>query len=187
MRIIAGKLRSRKFEAPPGDSTRPTGDRARGALFNILHGLTENARVLDGFAGSGALSFEALSRGAAEAVLFETDRDAARLLQENAKSLGVLSQVDIRHMDFFSGAPVLSGRIFDLVFLDPPYASGLLVRAIDVAGGLLAPGGVVVAEHSAGERLPDAVGGLVKPGERTYGAAAFSFYKRREDRPDLAQ
>ena len=181
MRIIAGKLRSRKFEAPPGDSTRPTGDRARGALFNILHRLTENARVLDGFAGSGALSFEALSRGAAEAVMFELDRGTAQLLENNARSLGVLSQTEIRQVDFLAGAPALAGRIFDLVFLDPPYAAGLLTDAIEVSGGLLAPGGVIVAEHSSGDTLPDTLGSLVKTGTRTYGAAAFSFYKRQED------
>lgn len=182
MRIIAGKLRSRKFEAPPGDSTRPTGDKARGALFNILHLLLENARVLDGFAGSGALAFEALSRGAAEAVLFETDSDAVRMLLENARSLGVLSQADIRHGDFLKGAAGLTGRIFDIVFLDPPYKAGLLVDAIAVSDGLLAPGGVVVAEHSSDDALPDEIGNLVRTGMRAYGAAAFSFYKRREDR-----
>lgn len=181
MRVIAGKLRARKFEAPPGVSTRPTGDKARGALFNILHGVIENARVLDGFAGSGALSFEALSRGAAEAVLFETDRTAAKQLEDNARSLGVLSQAEIHQADFFTGVKQLSGRIFDLVFLDPPYASGLLAKAIEVCAGLLAQGGVVVAEHSSDDTLPDTVAGLAKTGTRIYGAAAFSFYKRQED------
>ncbi len=181
MRIIAGKLRSRTIVAPPGSSTRPTGDKARGALFNILHGIIGNARVLDGFAGSGALSFEALSRGAAEAVLFEHDRAAAKLLQDNARSLGVLYQVEIHQTDFFTGVKQLSGRIFDLVFLDPPYASGLLIKAIEICARLLAPGGVVVAEHSSTDTLPDTVAQLVKTGTRTYGAAAFSFYKRQED------
>ena len=182
MRIIAGKLRSRTIVAPPGSSTRPTGDKARGALFNILHGIIGNARVLDGFAGSGALSFEALSRGAAEAVLFEIDRAAAKMLEDNARSLGVLSQAEIHQADFFNGIQRLKGRVFDLVFLDPPYASGLLTKAIEICAGLLAPGGMVVAEHSSDDTLPDNVAGLIKTGTRTYGAAAFSFYKRQEDR-----
>lgn len=179
MRIIGGKLRSRKFDAPTGDATRPTADRAKVALFNILCGIIVDAQVLDGFAGSGALSFEALSRGAAGAVLFETDVVAAALLRENAKSLGLSSQVDIRYGDFMTGAAGLSGRSFDIVFLDPPYKSALLEKAIVLADAVLAPSGIIVAEHSSEVNLPETAGALMKTETRRYGAVAFSFYKRR--------
>ena len=181
MRIIAGKLRSRKFDAPLGNGTRPTADRAKVALFNILQGIVENARVLDAFAGSGALSFEALSRGAAEAVLFETDAAVCKLLMNNAKSLGLLSLADIRCGDFISGAAGITGRLFDVVFLDPPYGSELLLKAVELSGDLLAPGGVIVAEHGSDREMPAGIGSLVKTGSRIYGAIAFSFYKRQED------
>lgn len=181
MRIIAGKLRSRKFEAPPGAHTRPTADRAKVALFNMLRAKLEGARVLDGFAGSGALAFEAISRGATMAVLFETDDAAVSILRGNAAKLGIEDYVDIRRADFLKVAPKLAGKYaFDAVFLDPPYGSGLLMRALPVAESLLAPGGVVVAEHTAAEVLPDESGSLIKTKSRRYGAAAFTFYKRRE-------
>lgn len=183
MRIIGGKLRSRKFEAPEGMSTRPTSDRAKVALFNILHDALDGARVLDGFAGSGALSFEAISRGAALAVLFDADEAAAALLKKNAEKLGIEESVEIRRADFMTDAPKLVGKYsFDIVFLDPPYASGLMEGALRIADLLLAPGGVAVAEHSESTELPEAVGNLLPNGSRRYGAASFTFYKRRSDR-----
>lgn len=182
MRIISGKLRSRRFEAPPGLTARPTGDRARLALFNMLGQALEGARVLDGFAGSGALSFEAISRGAAAAVLFERDSAIASLLKENAARLGIEEYVDIRQADFLADAPKLAGvYAFDVIFLDPPYASGLLGQALEISEKLLSPGGIIVAEHSAETELPDETGMLEKLRSRRYGAAAFTFYKTRED------
>jgi 16S rRNA (guanine966-N2)-methyltransferase len=181
LRIIGGRLRSRKFEASQGSSTRPTGDRAKVALFNILGGALEGARVLDGFAGSGALSFEAVSRGAAMAILFETDGAAAAKLRENAAKLGIEGYVEIRQSDFVTDAPRLAGiHEFDVIFLDPPYASGLMEQALAISESLLAPGGVIVAEHSSSAEMPDEAGSLVKNKSRRYGAASFTFYKRRE-------
>jgi 16S rRNA (guanine966-N2)-methyltransferase len=183
LRIIGGKLRSRKFGAPQGNATRPTGDRAKVALFNILGGALDGARVLDGFAGSGALSFEAVSRGAALAVLYETDGAAAAILKENAEKLGIEDSVEIHCADFMAEAPKLAGKYsFNVVFLDPPYSSGLLEGAVAIAEKLLAPSGIVVAEHSESAEMPETIGHLDKSGSRRYGAAAFTFYKRREDR-----
>jgi 16S rRNA (guanine966-N2)-methyltransferase len=181
LRIIGGKLRLRKFDAPQGPGTRPTADRARVALFNMLHGSLDGARVLDGFAGSGALSFEAVSRGAAMAVLFEADAKAFQKLNENVSRLGLEEYTEVRNADFLSEAPKLRGvYAFDLVFLDPPYASGLLDRALAVSESLLAPGGLIIAEHSSKLDLPEETETLEKHRSRRYGAAAFTFYKRRE-------
>jgi 16S rRNA (guanine966-N2)-methyltransferase len=182
LRIIAGKLRSRKFAAPPGEQTRPTADRAKVALFNMLHAGLDGARVLDGFAGSGALAFEAISRGAAMAVLFEKDGAAVSVLRENAARLGIEDYVDIRQADFLEGAPKLNGKYaFDVIFLDPPYSLGMLTRALPVAENLLAPGGAIVAEHAAAEELPEEPGALCKVRARRYGSAVFTFYKKREE------
>jgi 16S rRNA (guanine966-N2)-methyltransferase len=161
-------------------ATRPTGDRAKVALFNMLHEKLAGARVLDGFAGSGALSFESLSRGAASAVLFEKDGQAAALLRRNAEKLGLAQLVDIRYADFMGAAAGLKEKLFDIVFLDPQYAAGLHCGAIKVSERLLAPGGIIAAEHGAADELPDSIGGLVKSDCRRYGAAAFTFYQRQE-------
>ena len=182
MRIIGGKLRSRMFEAPVGLTARPTADRARVALFNILGSALDGARVLDGFAGSGALSFEAVSRGASMALLFETDEAVAAKLRENGARLGIEEYIDIRQADFLAEAPKLEGTYaFDVVFLDPPYASGLLERAMKTAERLIAPGGVIVAEHRAETEMPDELGALELIRTRRYGAAALSFYRNREE------
>lgn len=186
MRIVSGTLRGRHFEAPPGQHTRPTADRAKVALFNILAGAVTDARVLDGFAGSGALSFECLSRGARHALLFERDRDTARLIRGNAEALGLGSTVDIRQEDFLMALPRLQGP-FDLVFLDPPYASGLLEPALMAIGraGILSDRGILVAEHSSRETLPEAPEGLYGTDRRLYGAVGFTFYRKRGSDEDL--
>jgi 16S rRNA (guanine966-N2)-methyltransferase len=138
--------------------------------------------VLDGFAGSGALSFEAISRGAAAAVLFELDGGTAAKLRENAARLGLEDSVDVRQADFLADAPKLAGvYAFHVIFLDPPYASGLLGQALEVSEKLLSPGGIIVAEHSSQTEMPDEAGNLEKQQSRRYGAAAFTFYKMRED------
>jgi 16S rRNA (guanine966-N2)-methyltransferase len=180
VRIIGGMLRSRKFDAPPGMATRPTADRAKGALFNILQGRLEGAAVLDGFAGSGALSFEAVSRGAASAVLFETDRVAVSLIRKNASALGIADRLDIRQADFLGGVAGIRDMTFDVILLDPPYASGLLEKAVEASAGVLKAGGIIAAEHGDSMVLPDMIGPLKKTDERNYGTVSFSFYKRQE-------
>lgn len=181
MRIIGGRLRSRKFDAPEGVSTRPTADRAKVALFNMLQGKLADARVLDGFAGSGALSFEAVSRGARSSVMFESNGGAAAMIRRNADRLGISESVDVRLADFFTGIAGINRLTFDIVFLDPPYASGLLEAAIAASEPLLAPGGLVVAEHAGAQAMPETVGPLIKTNSRRYGIAVFSFYQRKGD------
>ena len=143
MRIIAGKWRGRPIDAPPGSSTRPTADRVRETLFSMLAsrlGSFEDLRVADLFAGSGALGFEALSRGAASVTFVESDARAAAIIKRNAERLGAAGQVQVL------GASALAlprSTSFDLIFADPPYATGsgtAVVEAVAKAGWL-APGG----------------------------------------------
>ena len=183
MRIISGSLRGRTFAAPAGTGTRPTGDRIRESLFNILHGRLNGLAVLDAFAGSGALSFEALSRGARSAVLFDTDAAALRTLRANIESLGLSAQCVVRAQDFLSGAPALQGQRFGLIFLDPPYAAGLYQQALELVDALqlLADCGIVMAEHSVRDALPQQVGSLAAYDKRRYGITVLTFYKRQED------
>jgi len=160
MRIVGGSHRGRAISAPPGDETRPTTDRVREALFNmLLHSpslLTDEGKtrleggiVLDPFAGSGALSFEALSRGALHAYLFEIDALARRTILRNAAELKLADRITLRGADARQpGAPVAPA---DIVFLDPPYRSGLGTQALAALdrAGWLKPGALVMVETDA--------------------------------------
>ena len=135
MRIIAGKWRGRTIEAPPGQTTRPTADRVRETLFSMLASRLisfEELRVADLFAGSGALGFEALSRGAASATFVESDAKAATIIRRNAEKLGASAQILGN-----SALALPRSQPFDLIFADPPYAAGAgsaVVRAVEGAG-----------------------------------------------------
>ena len=155
MRIISGEWRGRKLVAPKGELTRPTADRTRETLFSMLVsrlGSFEGLRVADLYAGSGALAFEALSRGAAAAVLVETDRAALQAIETNAASLGVTARVAVRAM---SAVRLPRDTPFDLVFADPPYATGTgskVAKAVADAGWL-SPGGWLAIETAKGETI----------------------------------
>jgi len=148
VRIIAGKWRGRTIEAPPGQTTRPTADRVRETLFSMLASRLisfEELRVADLFAGSGALGFEALSRGAASATFVESDAKAATIIRRNAEKLGASAQILGN-----SALALPRSQPFDLIFADPPYAAGAgsaVVRAVEGAGWL-APGGWMSVETS---------------------------------------
>ncbi len=175
MRIVGGSHKGRAIAAPAGRDTRPTSDRVREAVFNILaHGIAnftvDGARVLDLFAGSGALGLEALSRGA-RFVQFVEEASAARgVIRINADSMGLIGQVKIWRRDATRMGPCAPQPPFDLAFADPPYSKGLADRALAslMDGGWLAPGAVVVVEEAAGVdvALP---AGLSLLDDRTYG------------------
>jgi 16S rRNA (guanine966-N2)-methyltransferase len=186
MRITGGEHRSRSLTAPRGDATRPTSDRVREALFAILGSGASfrGIQVLDLYAGTGALAFEALSRGAARATLVEPARPAVQAIEANAKGLGVLGRVRVvpvtveRAVSSLRGAPP-----FDLVFADPPYAqvtTGEAARALGalLVPGALAPGARVVLEHGKGDGPPD-LAHLLLTDSRRYGDTVVSFYKPR--------
>ena len=151
MRIIAGSARGRRIEAPPGRDTRPTLDRVRENLFNMLQGRIQDARVLDPFAGSGALSLEALSRGAACAVLGDHDRRANMVQQKNAALLGFEKRARILLGDWQRTLRLMreEGQRFDIVFLDPPYVMTDLRDVMCALQPLLAEDAWVVVEHEA--------------------------------------
>jgi 16S rRNA (guanine966-N2)-methyltransferase len=148
MRVIAGTWGGRRLQAPPGAATRPTSDRVREALFSVLGDRIAGARVLDLFAGSGALGIEALSRGAAEATFVDAAPAAVRAIKANLEALGAEATVRRGDARRFLGAASATARQYDLVFLDPPYGmAGRLGRELAVVlPPVLAPGAVVVAE-----------------------------------------
>ena len=169
MRIIAGKWRGRPLEAPPGMDTRPTADRVRETLFNMLAsrlGSFEELRVADLFAGSGALGFEALSRGAASATFVERDPKAIAAIRRNAEKLGT-------PVELLSGSALALPRAapFDLVFADPPYATGSGAAVIEAVtkSGWLAPGSWISIETRRDDRIDP--GKLALETERVVGRA----------------
>lgn len=193
MRIVAGAWRGRRLAAPKGRDTRPTSDRVREALFDMLTSMLGadlgGASVLDAFAGSGALGFEALSRGARHVTFLESARAAREAILENAASLGAADRATLVAADALSPALAqrLPGAPFDLLVADPPYrieparlASWLQVL---VNAGALAEGAVVVYEHAAGTPF-DWPAGFESMKERGYGATEISVGAYRgEDRP----
>jgi 16S rRNA (guanine966-N2)-methyltransferase len=182
MRIVGGRHRGRRLLAPPGDAVRPTSDRAREALFDILsHGdfaadgipFAEET-VLDAFAGTGAFGLEALSRGAAEAVFFEQNPEALAALRKNVANLGETARARILPYD--ATRPPRAGVQCAVVFMDPPYRSGLAAPALRAiqAAGWLAPDGLAVIEVGAREEL-EPPAGFTRRDERVYGAARLVF------------
>jgi 16S rRNA (guanine966-N2)-methyltransferase len=187
MRIVAGSHRGRRLLAPPGETVRPTSDRAREALFNILsHGKLgagsapyAGTAVLDAFAGTGAIGLEALSRGAAAAVFIEQDREALAILRKNVAALGEGARVQIVPGD--ATRPPHAPSSCSIAFLDPPYRSGLAAPALAALGaaGWLMPEALAVVEVAAREELtPPAGFSLVD--ERVYGAARLIFLRREQ-------
>ncbi|MBS0361294.1 MAG: 16S rRNA (guanine(966)-N(2))-methyltransferase RsmD [Proteobacteria bacterium] len=192
MRIVSGDFRGRAIAAPEGSVTRPTSDRARQAVFNILeHAAWSNGlhgqRIIDLFAGSGALGFEALSRGAAFCLFVETDEAARGAIRENVAGLDPsgglfgVTRVHRRDATDLGVRPGADGPAFDLAFLDPPYAKGLgeVALAKLAAGGWLAPGAIVVFERGVSEP-PFAVDGFEPLDARDYGAARVHFLRFRD-------
>jgi 16S rRNA (guanine(966)-N(2))-methyltransferase RsmD len=175
MRIIAGKLRGRRIETPDWPGLRPTSDRLRETLFNVLAPRIEGARFLDAYAGTGAVGIEALSRGAAHVTFVESDRRAAELIARNLARCGVEDRYAIIRARF-AGAPQLDGA-FDLLFLDPPYGAAGLTEALSSAAPLLAAESLMIVEHAARDAAPERTAGLVRVRELVQGDSALAFYR----------
>ena len=149
MRVITGSARGTKLQAPAGENTRPTTDRVKEAIFSMIQFDIEGRTVLDLFAGSGQMAIEALSRGAARATLIDASRDAVNLIIENAKKTRLFDKCRISCADYGTFIRGASGREkYDLVFLDPPYASGYIPKALRGLsdGGMLAQGSHIICE-----------------------------------------
>jgi 16S rRNA (guanine(966)-N(2))-methyltransferase RsmD len=175
-RIVAGSARGRRLEVPPGQGTRPTGEKVRAAIFNLLGQFFEGGAVLDLYAGTGALALEAVSRGCERAVCVEADRRAAEVLRRNVEALGFAGRVEVRA----GRAADVVARLapgFTLAFVDPPYEEGP-GEGLALAGPLLLPGGRAVAEHDARRPPPPRVGPLALVESRRYGSTGISIYVR---------
>jgi 16S rRNA (guanine966-N2)-methyltransferase len=177
MRIIAGRLKGRRLHTPAWDGLRPTSDRLRETLFNILADAVSGAYVLDGYAGTGAVGIEALSRGADGVVFVERDVRAADLIRENLARCGVADGYAIIRADITRVSHPGGGRSFDLILLDPPYADPGLPGCLAKAAGWLAAGGMLVLEHARRRLSPPAAAGLLRTRVVQSGDSALSFYR----------
>jgi len=181
MRITGGAARGRPLRAPRGLRVRPTADKVRAAIFNILSTRIDLAgqRWLDLFAGTGALGLEALSRGAATVMFLDESRESCRFVRENVERSGFGERAEVRRLVLPNGLRRLSDEgPFDGAFVDPPYALGLAERTLGALGAssLLSDGAWVVAEHGAREPLAERYGTLARRDSRRYGSTGISLY-----------
>jgi 16S rRNA (guanine966-N2)-methyltransferase len=186
MRVVAGRLKGRRLKPVPGPRTRPTSDRVREALFQILGGKLEPTPTLDLFAGTGALGIEAWSRGAEPIWFVESDSRALRVLHENLRQVRIDPFCHVFELRAEAALPRLKARDlhFGLILADPPYAAtrDFWQRSRDHWSALLSPSGVLVLEHGRGCHLPDPPGLRSLP-TRVYGDSALSLWTRSEEAP----
>lgn len=179
MRIISGTARGRKLKELQGEETRPTTDRVKESMFNIVQFDIEGRKILDLFGGTGQLGLEGLSRGAAAAVFVDVRKDAVALIRENLESTGLAERgraVQSDYMAFLTGC----GEKFDLVFLDPPYGTGMLEKALDAIAriDILTENGIMICESAAEHDLPALAAPYGKAREYRYGKIKLTTYRR---------
>jgi 16S rRNA (guanine(966)-N(2))-methyltransferase RsmD len=180
-RIIGGLGKGRRLRTPRGQATRPTGARVRQTLFDILAPRLPGCRFLDAFAGNGGVGLEALSRGAARVVLVDQSRAAVEAIRENVRAVsGAGGDVQVHHQETRVALAALKGRgvRFDVVYLDPPYASALYEPLLEESEHLLAEAGVVIAEHFHKRALPETIGRLARTRSVRVGDHTLTFYAR---------
>ena len=179
MRIVGGSRRGRRLLPPRSSATRPTADRVRESLFNVLGQRLAGGEVLDLYAGTGALALEALSRGAERAVLVEAAAEAAELCRKNAAALGFEAQAEVLRVRVERAVERLEreGRRFALAFADPPYAARAGGWVVGAVAPLLTENGTLVVEHDRREALPEATPTLFRVDQRRFGDTVLSFYR----------
>ena len=188
MRVIAGAYKGRRLAAPTWPGLRPTSDRLKESVFAILAPELEGARVLDGFAGSGALGIEALSRGAASVVFVEHDARAAELVERNLAHCRIADGYVMIRAEFTRALRQLAAdRRFDLALLDPPYDRADLDAVVDAAAGRMAPGGVIVLEHASRRQAPARAGGFAAVRQVKAGDSTATFYREAAEHAPAAE
>lgn len=179
MRVITGSARGRKLKAPKGMTTRPTTDRVKEALFNVLGTRVEDAKVLDLFAGSGGIGIEALSRGALSVIFIEENAKVIEVINDNLLMTGLNSGATVYRNNVYRALEKLQGKHkFDIIFIDPPYQQGYEVQCLKRIHSykLLGDDGLVVVESSKRDELPDQVGDLSMIRSQHYGDTKLTYY-----------
>lgn len=186
--MIAGLAGGMKLKTPKGMNTRPTVDRVKESLFNIIHPYIPDSRVLDLFSGTGALAIEALSRGATSAVLVDSDRNCCGIIQDNLMHTGLMNKATVYCRKAAAAISDLArnGSRFDFIFMDPPYNKNFVQETLQllVDNGIIGDGGMVITEHHRDEPVPDQIGYLTKTRTQTYGETCISFLEYSEQSPE---
>lgn len=187
MRIISGDWKGRRLKALRGDLTRPTSDKVKGAIFNILGNKVRGAKVLDLFAGTGSLSLEALSRGAEKAVLIEKSRKAWEIINDNIKMLGVEEKIQTYNMDAISFLKQSVIGKYDLIFIDPPYRQEFVDRALALMSKsiILNSKGVIIIETASDEEITNDLGFLEVRFTKQYGDTKIWFVQQRDEQEEV--
>jgi len=176
MRVIGGSLKGRRLKPPTWDGLRPTSDKLRETLFNILAPRIVGARVLDGYAGTGAIGIEAISRGASLVTFVESDRRAQALIAGNLAHCGISDGYAIIRATVSRALAELGAQSLDIILLDPPYDDNQVDSVISAAAAVLAPGGVLVLEHARRRERAAVAGPLVRVRQVDSGDSTLSFY-----------
>lgn len=187
MRIISGAWKGHRLKALKGNLIRPTADKVRGAIFNILGSKVIGSKTLDLFAGTGSLSFEALSRGAAEAVLVEQNRKAWEVIKGNLDMLGVQEKVRLYNMNAFDFLKQQQLEKYDLIFVDPPYRLGITDKVLSLInnGIILNSDGVIIIETDSKEEITDELGLLEVRIVKKYGDTKIWLLQHREKQEEV--
>lgn len=176
MRVITGTARGRVLKTLECESVRPTSDRIKEAVFSIIQFDIEGRRVLDLFAGSGQLGIEALSRGAESAVFIDCDKATIATVKANLETTGLAEKATVLQTDALAFLQT-SGLMFDIVFLDPPFADGLVQKALPLAAAITAPGGIILCETPHTEKLPEEAGAFKLHRVYKYSKTAITVYR----------
>ncbi|MTI47712.1 16S rRNA (guanine(966)-N(2))-methyltransferase RsmD [Sporosalibacterium faouarense] len=185
MRVITGKAKGKRLKAPKGLSTRPTTDRVKESLFNIIGLIPEDSLVLDLFSGSGNVGIEFLSRGALECYFIDNDFNSIKIIKENLENTKFISQANVFKNSVGSAIKVLGkkSKKFHYIFMDPPYEKNLVVPSLESIcdEDLLVNDGIVIIEHESKTELPDKIKNITTFDTRRYGDTTITFYKHEEE------
>lgn len=180
MRVISGELKGRKLEKLEGLEIRPTSDRVKESLFNMLGAKVFDKSFLDLFAGTGGIGIEAYSRGAAEVVFVDTNAKSIQVLKGNLEKFKILDKVEIYNTDYINAISKFAAdnRKFDIIFMDPPYLKGYEKNALlEISDkDLLSPKGIIIIEHDLTDEMPEKSGRLTMTRQKKYGKTMLAFY-----------
>ncbi len=180
MRVISGKARGLKLNTPKNEDVRPTTDRVKESLFNIINGYIIDGEVLDLFAGTGSLGIECLSRGANKCVFVDVSKTSIDIVKSNIKKARVEDNAEILNIDYKSAIDKVKNKTykFDIIFMDPPYYENMFIDALKKIDGsdILKDDGIIVVEHDTKQEFPESIGNLIKDRSKKYGNTTLTFY-----------
>lgn len=183
MRIIAGEAKGRRINAPVGRETRPTSDRVKESIFNILGDRVPGAKILDLFAGTGNMGLEAISRGAEHCIFIDSSKEAIRIIHENINTLKYQDKCEVYNNDAIAAMEILNKRNikFDIIFLDPPYHKNIITTVLKTLNNteILNHNGLIIAEHDNKDIVPDVFNEFIMIKKAEYGNTTVSFYRKK--------